>query len=52
MSVEPTIDFTYETEINNTLTFLNILLRNGNNELEFKVHHQSAKKNDHLQFYS
>ena len=48
---EPNINFTYELENNNTLPFLKILLIN-HNKLEYKVHHISANKNDHIHFYS
>ena len=38
-------------ETNNTLPFLDILLINVNNKLEFKVHQKSTNKNDHIHFY-
>ena len=43
-NIEPTIGFTYELENNNTLPFLDILLINYKNELEFKLHHKSTHK--------
>ena len=50
--VEPSINFTYKLEKNNSLPFLNILLRNNNNELEFNVYHLINNKNDYIHFYS
>ena len=49
--IEPTIDFAYEQETN-TLPFLDILLINDSNKLEFNVHHKSTNKNDYIHFYS
>ena len=46
-----TLTFTDELENNNTLPFLDILLINNNNKLEFKVHHKSTDENDHIHFY-
>ena len=44
-NIEPII-----LENNNNLSFLDILLINNNNKLEFKVHHKSTYKNDHMHF--
>ena len=46
------IDFTYEQENNNTVAFLDILLINNNNKLEFKVYYKSSNKHDHMNFYA
>ena len=48
--IEPTIDFTYEVETNATLIFLDALLTNNNNKLEFDVYHKFTDKNDHINF--
>jgi len=50
--IEPTINFTHELEHKHTLPFLDILLTNNNNHLEFKVYHKPTNKNDHIHFYS
>ncbi len=50
--VEPSIIFTYELEKDNSLPFLDILIKNDDNKLEFKVHHKITKKNDYIHFYS
>ena len=42
--IESTIDFTFELENDNILSFLDILLINNNNKLELKVHHKSIYK--------
>ena len=44
--VEPSINFTSRLEKNDSLPFLNILLINNNNKLEFKVYHKINNKND------
>ena len=49
-NIELTIDFTYKLKNNNTLPFLDILLINNYNELEFKVHHNSTNKNSSYTF--
>ena len=51
-NVEPSINFTYKQENNNTLNFLDILLINNKNKFEFKVHHESPNKKDDIHFYS
>ena len=50
--MEGSINFTYELEKNNSLPFLDILLINNNNELEFKVYHKINNKNNYIHFYS
>ena len=49
--VEPSINFTNKFEKNNSLPFLDILLINNNNKLEFKVYHKINNKNDLIHFY-
>ena len=50
-NLEPSIKFTYELEFNNTLPFLDILLRNIN-KLEFEVYRKPTFKNDQIHFNS
>ena len=50
--VKPSINFTYKFEKNNSLHFLDILLINNNNKLEFKVYDKINNKNDFIHFYS
>ena len=50
--VEPSINFKYKLEKNNSLPLLDILLINNNNKLEFKVSHKINNKNDYIYFYS
>ena len=50
--VEPNINFTYQLEKNNSLSFLDVFLINNNNKLEFKVYHKINDKNDNIHFYS
>ena len=46
------VNFIYELESNNTLTFLDILLIRNINKQEFKVYRKPTCKNDHIYFYS
>ena len=46
-NTEPTTDLTF-WENHKTFPFLDILLMNNNNKLEFKVCHNSTNKNDHI----
>ena len=50
--VEPSIKFTHELEQNHTLPFLDTLIINNNNILEFEVYHKNTNKNDYIHFYS
>ena len=50
IQVEPSINFKYELEKNNSLLFLDILLINNNNKLEFKVYHKINNKNAYKVF--
>ena len=50
--MEPSIKFTHELEQNHTLPFLDTLIINNNNILEFKVYHKNTNKNDYIHFYS
>ena len=49
-NVEPSINFTYEKESNNTITFLDILIIKSQNVLNFKVYCKATNKNDNYSF--
>ena len=51
-NVEPSINFTYEKESNNTIPFLDILIIKSHNILTSKVYHKPTNKNDYIHFYS
>ena len=51
-TVEPSIKFTHETENNNSIPFLDILIIKSNDNLTFKVHRKTTHKNDYIHFYS
>ena len=51
-TVEPSINFTYEKEYNNTIPFLDILLIRSQNNLTFQVYRKPTNKNDYIHFYS
>ena len=50
--VEPSINFIYEKESNNTIHFLDILIIKSHNSLTFKVYHKPTNKNNYILFYS
>ena len=50
--IEPSINFTYQLEKSNSLPFLENLVINNNNKLEFNVYHKINNKNDNIHFYS
>nr|XP_053634276.1 uncharacterized protein LOC128689811 [Cherax quadricarinatus] len=50
--VEPSIQFTLEEEVDNTLPFLDVLLCKADHELRFKVYRKPTNQNDLLHFYS
>ena len=49
--VEPSINFFYEKESNNTILFLDILIIKSHNSLTFKVYRKPTNKNDYIYFY-
>ena len=51
-NVEPSINFTYEEESNNTILFLDILIIKSRNNLTFKVYGKPTNKIDYMHFYS
>ena len=51
-NIEPSINFTYENESNNTILFLDILIIKSHNSLTFKVYCKPTNKNDYTHFYS
>ena len=51
-NVEPSINFTYEKESNNTIPFLDILIIKSQDSLTFKVYRKPTNKNDYIHFYS
>ena len=51
-NVEPSINFTYEKESNNTIPFLDVLIIKSQNSLTFKVYHKPTNKNIYIHFYS
>lgn len=44
-NLELKIDFTFETETNNALTFLDIMLKRTNDDLQLKVYRKSTNQN-------
>ena len=50
--IEPSINFNYEKESNNTLPFLDILIIKSHNNLILKVYCKPTNKNDYIHFYS
>lgn len=46
------IEFTPETESNNSLLFLNIMSSHTNHDLDLSSYRKSTKKNDLIKFYS
>ena len=50
--IEPSINFTFETESNNSLPFLDIRLHNTTPNLLFSVYRKPTHKNDLIHFYS
>ena len=50
--VEPSINFTYKLEKNNSLLFLDILQIKNNNKFKFRVYYKLNNKNDYIHFYS
>ena len=50
--VEPTINFTYEVEQNDTIPFLDILIHNSHPHLSFEVYRKPTYKNDLINFFS
>ena len=51
-NVESSINFIYEKESNNTISFLDILIIKSQNNLTFKVYCKPTNKNDYIHFYS
>lgn len=47
-SVESTIDFSFDSETNNALLFLDIMLNRTNCDIQLKVCRKPANKNDHF----
>ena len=50
-NVEPSINFTYKKESNNTISFLDIMIK-SQNDLTFEVYRKPTNKNDYIHFYS
>ena len=48
---EPSINFTYEKESNNTIQFLEILIIKSQNSLTFKVYRKPTNRNDYIHSY-
>ena len=51
-SVEPTIEFTHEEEVNYTLPFLDINLHRSEAALNFSVYRKTTNKDDLIHYYS
>ena len=50
--VEPSINFIYVKESNNTIPFRDILIIKSHSSLTFKVYRKPTKKNDYIHFHS
>ena len=51
-NIQLTINLTYEFKKDNSLPFLDILLINKNDKLEFKVHHKTNNRNNYIHYFS
>ena len=51
-NIEPSINFTYEKEFNNTISFLDILIIKSQSSLTFKVYRKPTNWNGFIDFYS
>ena len=50
--VEPSINFNYEKESNNTIPFLDIVIIKSHYNLTFNVYHKPTNKSNYIHFYS
>ena len=51
-SLHPSIKFTHEIEINNSLPFLDLSLTRSNNKIKFSIYHKPTSTDSTIPFYS
>ena len=51
-NIERNIKLTHELEKYDSLPFLDILIMNKNDKLEFKAHHKTNRRNDYIFYFS